>query len=174
MTKNITLIYLIFIITPVLFQSCQKEKAENSLEGNWIVNSTKTRTVLDTIHPLVDSGCGDLIIFSGELFLNEYGNGHAKIYGTFCDTTRLLFDKSINDLIIGTHHADMDFSKGYRIHWYQGYFNEDIYFSCSSCTDRGKIESYTNEINFSIGALINQNTGAPIEDYSLNLVLTRQ
>jgi hypothetical protein len=174
MTKNTTLIYLIFAIIPILFQSCQKEKAENSLEGNWIVNSTKTRTVVDTIHPLVDSGCGDQIVFSGELFINEYGNGYAKIYGTFCDSTRLLFDKSINDLIIGTHHADMDFSKGHRIHWYQGYFNDDIYFSCSSLTDRGKIENYTNEINFSIGSLINQSTGAPIEDYSLNLVLTRQ
>jgi len=172
--ENKTLIYLIFAIIPILFQSCQKEKAENSLEGNWIVNSTKTKTELDTYHPLAVSPCGDQIVFSGELFLNEYGNGHAKIYGTYCDSTFLLFDKNINDLRIEKHYSKEAFQFFTSSHSYSGFFNDDIQFICSSLSDRGKIKCYTNEINFIIGSSFNLSTGVVKENYNLFLVLTRQ
>jgi hypothetical protein len=174
MIRNKTLFYLIFVFTSVLLQSCQKEKAENSLEGNWIVNSTKTSTELDTYHPLAISPCGDQIVFSGELFLNEYGNGHAKIYGTYCDSTYLLFDKNINNLRIDNHTVGEAFQFLGGDHSYSGHFNDDISFLCSSLNDRGKIKCYTNEINFIIVALFDHSTGVVKENYNLFLVLTRQ
>ena len=174
MTRNKTLIYLFIAIFLILFQACKKEKAENGLEGNWIVNSNKTATVLDTYHPLVVSPCGDQIVFSGELFLNEYGNGHVKIYGTYCDTTRLLFDKNINNLKIDKV-GSKDFLPSFpREFEYYGHFNEDITFICSSLSDRGKIKCYTNEINFTIVALFDHSSGVVKESYDLHLVLTRQ
>jgi hypothetical protein len=174
MSKIRTIIYFTFALMLLLFQSCKKQKAENGLVGKWLVNSAKTKTVLDETHPLVDSSCGDQIVFSGELNLDEGGDGYAKIYGTFCDSTYLLFDKVIEDLQIGTHHGDMDFSLGYRLHSYQGYFNNNIYFTCSSLNNKEVLDKSTNEIKFGINGIIDQSTGLLTEEYSLNLVLTRQ
>ena len=106
-------------------------------------------------------------------FSGPCGNGFATIYGTYCDTTFIVFDKGISDLHIIDHDADPDFLNGQIVHWYQGYFNTDIYFDCKSLSDKGKINKKTPEISFNISGLIDQTTGGYVEEYGLQLVLTR-
>jgi len=156
----------------LLFAACKKEKAENGLEGHWLVDSEKTQTILDQDHPLASISCGDHIKFSGELTIDENGDGNAIIYGTFCDTTMVLFDKDIEELGIIDHSRDVDWD-GTVIHWYQGYFNWDIYFTCGSTTDEGIITKNTSEIGLNIRSLIDNTTGVAVENYSLNLILKR-
>lgn len=166
-------IAFILLITLVLV-SCKKHKAENSLSGVWIIDSVSTIGVTDNNHPLASGGCGEYIVFSGRLDIDDNGNGRVSVYGYYCGSNHILLEKEIENLHLIDHSGDYNFNKGYRVHWYQGYFNSNVYFDCKSLTNRGIINQSTESINMNIGGVIDQNTGGYAEEYNLDLILIKQ
>ncbi|MFY0675508.1 MAG: hypothetical protein JXQ87_19080 [Bacteroidia bacterium] len=166
--RNIRFFTILVLLSS--FIGCRKvKKAENTLFGNWIVNKDQHRMSFDADHPFYLSTA---IEYSGELSLDEKGDGYLKITGTGSDTIMVLFDKDVYGMDVNDHQADLDLNDMKRHHWYQGYFNDDIYFSFRS-SDHEVVNENTEQIELHIGGLINNETGVWIERYDINVSITR-
>ena len=102
--KKIVLLGFMFLMV-----GCSKDQAKE-IAGVWAVNQ-----------------CDGYNEVNGELLLDERGDGEISIYNVINDNKYLLYHQKIEDL-----HYSHDKRKGWFFeytHWYQGYFNDDIYFS---------------------------------------------
>lgn len=162
-TKLSLFVYFSLII---LASSCSKSKQAKEIAGSWTIDSQQTSIGSS---PLTTNVCAGISTISGDLILDESGAGSISVYMESCGIKDLIFNKSITDLYYD-HDRD-GFSN--PVHWYHGYFNDDIYMSFENTDRYEKVRESTSSINFNIDGLINQETGGYDEEYHLKLVLNR-
>lgn len=105
--------------------------------------------------------------------IDEDGEGTIKIFGDYCGSIHTMFDTTITEFDVIDHSGSRDFGNGIRSHWYQLYFNDNIYCDFESTIEGDKVNKLTKNIQFNINSLINQDDGSSIERYDLKLVMTR-
>jgi hypothetical protein len=165
--KMSPLFVCLLILAITCFASCKKQKAENALEGHWVISIDTPQVegheesrILGGIedHPLVKVNCWGNIAFSGEMTLDKDGNGHIVVNATHCDTSYVMYETDISSLFL-TQHLRPGLGKPRRDN-YGGIYNKNVYFDCYSNVRGELITKKTNGIHFDIsGAYDEAGTG---------------
>ena len=110
---------VVFFSFMFLMMACSEPHDPKEILGTWTITE-----------------CNNFTDVSGELILNESGQGAINIYRTSDSIVHeLFFSKVITDLEY-EHHEDPVYSG--TVHWYNGYFNENITFSFESIDRKTK------------------------------------